>query len=97
MQSVRGAAASAHSSHRRERDTETLKASTFTYTHTELYYFELISLYRNWKGSKPLYICQIKLGRKRETERDRTAGPGKEEMLPGLSQPNADRAGDELR
>lgn len=53
------------------------RASTFTYAHSKLYYFGLISLCRKWRGSEPLYTRQIKLGRYGEMEGDRKKGPQK--------------------
>lgn len=79
------APARAHSSHRRRRrareNTELkLLRPAHSLTHTQS------SITLNWflpatngEGGEPLYTCQIKLGRERETERDRTTSPQKEE------------------
>lgn len=70
------APALAHSSHRRVGARENTKLKLLkpahSLTHTrELYYFELISPCHKWRGGEPLYICQIKLGREREMEREK--------------------------
>lgn len=78
------APALARSSHRRVGARENTKLKLLRPAHSLTHSQSSITL--NWfpsatngEGGEPLYICQIKLGREREMERDRTTGPQKVE------------------